>query len=180
MCWAGRSSTQRARRPIGRCVGRWATACRTSHDISDLPWTGRATREAMRMYPSAHIVGRLSGRGRCAGRLPHPGRFGRGDLAAGHPSIAKVLARSRHLRSTPIRPAGRPVSGRTYRYAWVPFAAGPHTCIGMQLALLEATIVLATILRAFRVRTSFSSIPLTAAVTLRPAGPLPVRLHLER
>ena len=64
-----------------------------------------------------------------------------------------------------------------HRYAWFPFGAGPHTCVGMQLALLEAPLVLATILQAFTVTTSLTTIPLLAAVTLRPSKPLPVRLE---
>jgi cytochrome P450 len=47
----------------------------------------------------------------------------------------------------------------------------------MQLALLEAPLVLATVLRAFRLTTGIDSIPLKAAVTLRPAVPLPVQLQ---
>ena len=49
----------------------------------------------------------------------------------------------------------------------------------MQLALLEAPIVLATILQAFRLTTQVSSIPLQAAVTLRPATPLPLQVHIR-
>jgi cytochrome P450 len=44
-------------------------------------------------------------------------------------------------------PAGQFPGG--HKYAWFPFGAGPHACIGMQLAMLETPIVLATILQNY-------------------------------
>jgi cytochrome P450 len=35
------------------------------------------------------------------------------------------------------------------RFAYLPFGAGPRVCIGAQFALTEATVVLATLARAF-------------------------------
>jgi cytochrome P450 len=37
------------------------------------------------------------------------------------------------------------------RYAYMPFGAGPRICVGAQFALTEATLVLARLLRAFRI-----------------------------
>lgn len=68
------------------------------------------------------------------------------------------------------------------RYAYLPFGAGPHVCLGASFALLEATIVLATIARHFdlRVAPGFNVAPLLR-VTLRPRGGLPmiVRRRVE-
>ena len=37
-----------------------------------------------------------------------------------------------------------------HRAAFIPFAAGPHKCIGMPLAMMEAKIILAMVLQRFR------------------------------
>ena len=37
------------------------------------------------------------------------------------------------------------------RFAYLPFGVGPRVCIGAQFALTEATLVLAAMLRAFRI-----------------------------
>ncbi len=61
------------------------------------------------------------------------------------------------------------------RYAFLPFGAGPRICIGAGFALIEAAVILATLIRAFR----FVPVPghkpkPVARVTLRPAGGMPL------
>ncbi|MET8912667.1 cytochrome P450 [Micromonospora sp. NPDC004551] len=41
---------------------------------------------------------------------------------------------------------------RQYRYSYFPFGGGPHQCIGQYLFLLEAPIIMATLLSRFRFR----------------------------
>ena len=66
---------------------------------------------------------------------------------------------------------------RIGRYCYLPFGAGPRTCIGSTFALQEATLVLATIIRSFsmRIAPGHSVWPLLR-VTLRPAGGLPMNI----
>ena len=64
------------------------------------------------------------------------------------------------------------------RFAYLPFGAGPRTCIGSAFALQEATLVLAVIMRRF----SLTLAPRHAVwpllrVTLRPAGGLPMAVR---
>jgi cytochrome P450 len=61
------------------------------------------------------------------------------------------------------------------RFAYLPFGAGPRTCIGSAFALQEATIVLATIVKYFRfeLKPGHAVWPLLR-VTLRPANGLPM------
>ena len=148
----------------------------TPADLDDLPWTMRAVREAMRLYPAAHSIGRST----ATDEVLHGYRIPAGSAVVISPW---AVHRSPKIWPDPDTfdprrfdvPAGQFPGG--HKYAWFPFGAGPRACIGMQLAMLETPIVLATILQNFRLSTSVQSIPLEAAVTLRPAEPLPVHVQ---
>jgi cytochrome P450 len=58
------------------------------------------------------------------------------------------------------------------RYAYFPFGGGPRSCIGEHFALLEATVLLRTLLARHRVEALDESLPLAPMITLRPAGPV--------
>lgn len=61
------------------------------------------------------------------------------------------------------------------RYAFLPFGGGPRTCIGASFAMIEATVILATLIRAFRFRPVAGHKPKPVArLTLRPAGGMPL------
>jgi len=61
------------------------------------------------------------------------------------------------------------------RFAYFPFSYGPRQCIGNTFALMEATLVLATIAQRFRFRLvpGHAVVPL-ASITLRPRHGLQV------
>ncbi len=55
------------------------------------------------------------------------------------------------------------------RYAYLPFGVGPRVCIGAHFALTEATLVLARLIRAFRLELSDGRPVLpVAVVTTQP------------
>jgi cytochrome P450 len=67
------------------------------------------------------------------------------------------------------------------RFAYLPFGAGPRTCIGSTFALQEATLVLATIAKRFRWQLAPGhSIEPLLRVTLRPAGGLPMLIRCKQ
>jgi cytochrome P450 len=116
--------------------------------------------EALRLYPPAFALARLARQpDRVAGIRLRPG-----DAVVIAPW---VLHRHRRLWDAPeafdprrfLAPATPPD-----RFAYLPFGAGPRVCIGANFALTEATLVLAAILRRFRVE----------LVTQRPVLPVAI------
>jgi len=61
---------------------------------------------------------------------------------------------------------------------YFPFGAGPHACIGQHFAMMQAKIILATLLARFRVVLLEPDLPeAIAGITLRPASAMPARVE---
>jgi cytochrome P450 len=74
-------------------------------------------------------------------------------------------------RFAPERAEHRP------RGAYIPFGAGPRVCIGNQFALMEASLVLATVLQRYRLDlVSGHKIVPEPLITLRPKNGVPMRI----
>jgi cytochrome P450 len=59
---------------------------------------------------------------------------------------------------------------RIHRYAYFPFGGGPRICIGNNFALMEASLILATIARTYSLKLAPDArIALLPTMTLRPA-----------
>ena len=145
-------------------------------DVDRLPWTGRAVREAMRLYPAAHGMARSAHGNEMLGgyRIP-AGSWVEVSPWGVHHSPAVWQDPQRFDPRRFDLPAGEFPGG--HRYAWFPFGAGPRACIGMQIALLEVQIVIATILQSFTITTPLTATPVHAAITLLPTGALPIQLR---
>jgi cytochrome P450 len=64
------------------------------------------------------------------------------------------------------------------RLAYFPFAAGPRRCIGDRFAMLEARLVLATILQEYHLELMSSpSLDLCPSITVRPENPVWMQVH---
>eukprot|EP00039_Didymoeca_costata_P006204 m.88269 g.88269 ORF g.88269 m.88269 type:complete len:494 (+) comp13156_c0_seq1:233-1714(+) len=57
-------------------------------------------------------------------------------------------------------------------YAFIPFGAGPRTCVGQRFAILEATQLLSGIIKRYRVTLPTNATPVLehVSITLRPRG----------
>jgi cytochrome P450 len=65
------------------------------------------------------------------------------------------------------------------KYAYFPFGGGPRACIGNQFAMLEATLILATMAQRVELQlVDLEPLPIIPAITLRPA--LPVKMLVYR
>jgi cytochrome P450 len=89
-----------------------------------------------------------------------------------HPDFWDEPERFKPARFLSSAPASR------HRFAYFPFGGGPRICIGMQFALMEGPLVLATILQRFRVElVSDHPVVPDPTFTLRPRHGLKVILH---
>jgi cytochrome P450 len=128
--------------------------------------------EGMRLFPPAYLTERITLADTAIGGFDVP----RGTLVVVSPWVTH-----RHPaywpepeRFDPYRFVGehdRP------RYAYFPFGGGPRSCIGEHFAMLEAEILLRSLLNRYRVESLGTDVELAAHVTLRPAGPVLARLH---
>ena len=155
-----------------------APAADASH-ASSLLYVGQVIDEAMRLFPPAAMLSRRARKAdRLCGRRIEPG-----DVV-----ILPIYALHRHealwerpMRFDPENFAPAAVAARD-RFAYLPFGAGPRVCIGAGFALMEAKIILATLLRRFRVSPRPGAAPPrpVLTVTLRPEGGSPLVFEPRR
>jgi cytochrome P450 len=66
------------------------------------------------------------------------------------------------------------------RYQYLPFGAGPRVCIGASFAMLEATILLASFVRAARFKVPDGHVPVPLSrIALQPKGGMPLHVTLR-
>ena len=140
----------------------------TAQDVPRLARCRNAILEALRLYPPVWLISRSAiADDVVAGRLVRAG-----SLVCVSPWL--LHRRADHWGNEvevfdPDRFAGR-AEVFAPGGAFLPFGAGPRQCIGQQFALLESTIVLATIVARARLRLASDHPPVEpeALVTLRP------------
>jgi cytochrome P450 len=70
---------------------------------------------------------------------------------------------------------------RLPRFAYFPFGGGPRICIGNRFAMMEATLILAVLLRRFSfAATAETKLDLLPTVTLRPRSPVRLQVVARR
>lgn len=123
--------------------------------------------ESMRLYPPAYTTERLADIDTTIGGYHVP---------AGTRVMISPFVTHRHPefwpdpdRFDPDRFTGRQDRPR---YAYFPFGGGPRSCIGEHFALLEATVLLRTLLARHRIEALDERLRLAPMITLRPAGPV--------
>ena len=149
----------------------------TPEDVPGLGLTVRVLHEALRLCPPA------------AGTMRAPTR----DIVVdGHRVEAETMALvsfyALHrdpalwedpLRFDPDRFLPERSKGRS-RWQYLPFGGGPRSCIGDHFAMLEATLALATIVRAAEIESLESDFPLDTPFTVVAARPIRARVRADR
>jgi len=136
--------------------------------------TRAVVEEALRLYPPIAALSRSAEQGDRIGAH----QIDRGTLIVIAPY---VLHRHRALWERPdefdparFLPEAR---ARIARYTYLPFGAGPRTCIGSSFALQEATLILAVLMQRFDLQLApEAEIWPIQKITLRPANGLPMRI----
>lgn len=144
-------------------------------DVPKLAYTGRVISEAMRLYPPIWGIERQSVAADQIGPYPIP---------AGT-RVAVNLYALHHNPQHWDNPDGfdpdrfLPERAKTrHRYAYLPFAVGPRQCIGNNFALMEASVVLAMLLRRFEVALLPGALlDPEMVLTFRPRFGLPAHLR---
>jgi cytochrome P450 len=121
----------------------------TVHDLPHLTYTRMVIEEAMRLYPPVWGIDR---------EVLADDEVGGYHIPAKSVVVLSQFVTHRHPafwdnpegfdpeRFTPERVAQRP------RYAYFPFAGGPHQCIGNEFALMEAQLVVAMVTQTYRLQ----------------------------
>lgn len=140
-----------------------------------LPYADRVVQESMRLYPPAWIVARRAAEDDDFDGL----RVREGDWVFLSPFVTHRRADfwPEPERFDPDRFLPERVAAR-HRYAWMPFIAGQRKCIGDQFALMEARLILVTLLQQWRFRSAPGHVAKPEPLlTLRPSGGMPMTLE---
>ncbi|XP_077541883.1 uncharacterized protein LOC144153962 isoform X3 [Haemaphysalis longicornis] len=140
-------------------------------DVKQMKYLECALKESQRVYPSAPYIAR---------NCTEPVTIGGVDV----PKNAEVLISPYLLHRDPkvfpkpeefIPERFLPENSKgRHPYAYIPFSAGPRNCIGQKFALAEEKIVIANLLRRFKVKSidHRDEVALVAEIVLRPRSGL--------
>ncbi len=144
-------------------------------DVPSLTYTRWVFDEALRLYPPVAVFSReaqtadtIRGRQIPSGAMVLVVPW----LLHRHKSLWRNPDAFEPERFSPERSEGRP------KHAYVPFGAGPRTCLGANFALAEGVIILATVAQRYRLalRPGHVVEPV-CRLSLRPRDGLPMRLE---
>jgi len=146
----------------------------TAEDMARLPFTRMVVDEAMRLYPPAWMIGRAAVEEDEVGGY----RVEKGSFALISPYMTH---RHPELWDRPDafdpRRFGDGRADRLPKFSYIPFGGGQRFCIGGTFALLEATLLLASIVQRVRLAPVVGArvVPY-AMITLRPKFGMPMRV----
>lgn len=144
----------------------------TMNDLGNLPYTDQVIKEAIRLYPPAWIMTRialeaveLSGYSIPAGSVILMSPY----VMHHHPAYWQQPDRFMPERFAPGWDHDLP------KFVYFPFGGGPRICIGNSFAVMEAVLVLATIIQRWQVALAPGQVAeIEPLITLRPKGGIPM------
>ena len=146
-------------------------------DLKALSYAQMVLFEVLRLYPPAWTIARnvLADDEVCGYHIPG------GSFVLLSPFITQRLAElwPNPLCFDPQRFSLEQTKGR-HPFAWFPFSSGPRVCIGKNFSLYEAQLVLALVMREFRVNVINGNVGIRAEGTLQPDQPILASLEPRR
>jgi unspecific monooxygenase len=142
--------------------------------LSKLVYTRAVVSEALRLYPPAFAITRAA---------VDADRVGTVDIPRGSLVMVAPFVLHRHTRLWRNPDAFEPArflgdAAPAHRFAYLPFGVGPRVCVGAQFALTEAALVLAMLIKQFRITRAGNEPVLPVAVIV--TGPdHPALFHLQ-
>jgi len=149
----------------------------TPDDVPRLEYTAQVLNESLRLCPPAAGVGRVALRDIAVdGYRVEAGSIVAVGINALHrdPTLWERPLVFDPDRFSPENSANRD------RWQFIPFAAGPRSCIGEHFAMLVTTLALATIVRSIRIRSTDNDFPLESPCTTVAKGPIPAQIDARR
>jgi cytochrome P450 len=134
-------------------------------DLPNLAYTEMIVKEVLRLYPPAWMILRQANDDVELGGY----RVHKGEMVMIAPYVVqrdpRYYEEPEAFRPERFAPdaSGQSLEKRLPRFAYFPFGGGPHVCIGNGFAMLEATLVLATVAQSFR-------LALVSGQTVEPAA----------
>jgi cytochrome P450 len=146
----------------------------TPEDVPALNYTVQVLHEALRLCPPVAAIPRMALRDiDVDGHLVEAGNI----LVVGIYALQRDPALWDHaLVFDPDRFSPQNSDGRD-RWQYLPFGAGPRSCIGDHFAMLEATLALATVVRRAEIRSTDADFPMIVPFTAVAAKP--IRAHVK-
>jgi cytochrome P450 len=150
----------------------------TVADLPRLAYAEHVVTETLRVYPTVWTVGR---------EAIEPVELGGYRIPAGMTVFMPQWVIHRDARWFDNPEVFRPerwadgLMQQIPRYAYFPFGGGPRICIGNNFAMMEATLILATIAQRYRLTVAPDAVvTLLPSMTLRPAHGIKVVLAERR
>jgi cytochrome P450 len=149
----------------------------TPEDVPALGYTVQVLHESLRLCPPAAVTGRMA----MCDLTVHGCRVEAGTmLIVGIYALHRDPALWDHpLVFDPDRFSAENSNGRD-RWQFIPFGAGPRSCIGDHFAMLEATLALASIVQRIEIESIEAAFPISVPFTTVAAAPIRARVTNSR
>lgn len=151
----------------------------TSEDLREMRYLECCIKEAQRLYPSVSFITRTCEEPFKIGSVTFPvGTIVRVSVYCLHRDD-DVFPKPEEFRPERFFPEN--AKGR-HPFAYIPFSAGPRNCIGQRFALSEEKIVIANILRRFKVKSldQRDQVNIVSEMVLRPKSGLRIQFTARR
>jgi cytochrome P450 len=155
--WQDRVRAEASTQLNGRAAG--------PDDLAAMPLVEQVLEEAMRLYPPVGLLARTAlARDELCGRIVEPNDIIFLPIWALH-RHEMWWQRPQEFNPARFAPENR---GQLNKYQYLPFGAGPRVCVGADFAMMQARIILATLVQRFRFTPASPAPRPVMMMTVRP------------